>query len=221
MTGVQTCALPISNQIIQDNTVKNCAEGLKEAIWLVWRTLVQYGDDYGVRKLAQEFHPNGEPVFLDALNFDDMNFCDRKTIQIELALGMKSEENAIQRQQIIIQTQQQLYQTVEAMVQSGTLTEVMYKKIKKPYADVLYSLGIKDADTYLPTDDEVKAMIGQAQEAMKNKQPTPDDQKKVADAHLSQAKAQQIMDEIDGNTASQQLEGYALLAEHKARAYGP
>jgi hypothetical protein len=26
------------NQIIQDNTVKNCAEGLKEAIWLVWRT---------------------------------------------------------------------------------------------------------------------------------------------------------------------------------------
>jgi hypothetical protein len=40
------------NQIIQDNTVKNCAEGLKDAIWLTWRTLIQYGDDYGVKKLA-------------------------------------------------------------------------------------------------------------------------------------------------------------------------
>ena len=54
------------NQIIQDNTVKNCAEGLKEALWLVWRTLVQYGDDYGVKKLAQEFHPDGRAEFLDA-----------------------------------------------------------------------------------------------------------------------------------------------------------
>ena len=46
------------NQIIQDNAVRNSADGLKEAIWLVWRTLIQYGDDYGVKKLAQQYHPD-------------------------------------------------------------------------------------------------------------------------------------------------------------------
>lgn len=209
------------NQIIQDNTVKNCAEGLKDALWLIWRTLVAYGDDYGVKKLAAEFHPDGLSEFIDFQSYDDMNFNDRKTIHIDLALGMKSEENAIQRQQIIQQTQQQLYTTVEAMVGAHTLTPAMYGKIKKPFADTLYVLGIKDADAYLPTDDEVKEMIGQAQEAAKNQQPSPDDQKKTADAELSKAKTKEILDGIDGNTASQQLEGYALIAEHKARAYGP
>jgi hypothetical protein len=209
------------NQIIQDNTVKNCAEGLKQALWLTWRTLVQYGDDYGVKKLAAEFHPDKKSEFLDALAFDDMNFNDRKTIHIDLALGMRSEENAIQRQQIIQQTQQQLYASVQAMVAAGTLTESVYKKIKKPYEDTLYVLGIKDADSYLPTDDEVKEMITQAQDAKKSAQPSPDDQKKLADAGLAQAKTKEVLDGIEGNTASQQLEGYALLAEHKARAYGP
>ena len=209
------------NQIIQDNTVKNCAEGLKHALWLVWRTLVQYGDDYGVKKLAAEFHPDKKAEFLDAIAFDDMNFNDRKTIHIDLALGMKSEENAIQRQQIIQQTQTQLYTAVQGMVAQGTLTPAMYKKIKKPFADTLYVLGVKDCDAYLPTDDEVKEMIGQSQEAAKNKQPSADDQKKTADAELAKARTKEILDGIDGNTASQQLEGYALIKEHKARAYGP
>ena len=209
------------NQIIQDNTVKNCAEGLKQALWLVWRTLVQYGDDYGVKKLAQEYHPDGRAEFLDAVAFDDMNFNDRKTIHIDLALGMRSEENAIQRQQIIQQTQQQLYAAVQTMTAQGTLTETVYKKIKKPFEDTLYILGVKDCDAYLPTDDEVKQMIAQAQEAAKNAQPSPDDQKKMADAALAQARTKEVLDGIDGNTASQQLEGYALLAENKARAYAP
>lgn len=209
------------NQIIQDNTVKNCAEGLKQALWLTWRTLVQYGDDYGVKKLAAEFHPDKKAEFLDALAFDDMNFNDRKTIHIDLALGMRSEENAIQRQQIIQQTQTQLYAAVQTMAASGALTESVYRKIKKPYEDTLYVLGIKDADAYLPTDDEVKEMISAAADAKKNAQPSPDDQKKLADAGLAQAKTKEVLDGIEGNTASQQLEGYALLAEHKARAYGP
>jgi len=209
------------NQIIQDNTVKNCAEGLKEALWLVWRTLCQYGDDYGVKKLAAEFHPDGRSEFLDALSFDDMNFNDRKTIRIDLALGMRSEENAIQRQQIIQQTQTQLYQAVEAMVSAGTLTPTMYTKIKKPYADTLYVLGVKDCDAYLPTEDEVREMIQSGQAAAKNRQPSADDQKKMADAGLAQARTKEVLDSIDGNTASQQLEGYALIKEHKARAYGP
>jgi len=208
------------NQIIQDNTVKNCAEGLKDAIWLIWRTLVAYGDDYGVKKLAQEFHPEGKAEFMDYQRFDDMNFNDRKTIHIELALGMKSEENSLQRLQIIKKAQQGLAQEVAAGVQSASLTPAAYKKLKKPYADMLYVLGVKDCDTYLPTEDEVKEMIAQGMESAKNKQPSPDDQKKLASANLDKVKADQIQAEVSGNTASSQLEGYSLLAEDKARAYG-
>ena len=207
------------NQVIQDATVKNCAEGLKDAIWLIWRTLVQYGDDYGVRKLAQEFHPEGKAEFLDYENFDDMNFNERKTIHIDLALGMRSEENSLQRQQVMKQAQTGLYQEVSAMVANGSLTPAIFKKIKKPYADTLYILGVKDCDSYLPSEEEVMEMIKQAEAANQNKQPTPDDQAKTAKAHLDEARAQEIQAEVAGNTASKQLEGYALLEEHKARAY--
>ncbi len=209
------------NQIIQDATVKNCAEGLKDAIWLIWRTLVQYGDDYGVRKLAQEFHPEGKPIFLDYEAFDDMNFCERKTIRIDLALGMRSEENSIQRLQIIKQAQTGLYQEVSTMVAAGSLTPEIYTKIKKPYADTLYVLGVKDCDTYLPSDKEVADMIAAAQKAAANKEPTPDDQAKLAKAKLDTVKAAEIEAEVAGNTASQQLEGYSLIKEGKARAYAP
>ncbi len=229
------------NQIIQDNTIKNCAEGLKDALWLVWRTLVQYGDDYGVKKLAQEFHPEKKAEFLDYIAFDDMNFNERKTLKIDLALGMRSEDNALQRLQIIKQAQQGMTQEITAGVSSGALTPQAFKKLRKPYEDMLYVLGIKDADAYLPTGDEVMAMVKQAQESAKSKQPTPQEQKDTASAQLDAAKAQeiqanitgkspqgqldatkaqQIQADVAGNTASQQLEGYALLKEHKARAYG-
>jgi hypothetical protein len=209
------------NQIIQDNTVKNCAEGLKDAIWLVWRTLVAYGDDYGVKKLAADYHPDKKPVFLDYQAFDDMNFNDRKTLKIDLALGMKSEENSLQRLQIIKQAQIGLTKEVTEGVASGALTPAAFKKLKKPYADMLYTMGVKDCDAYLPTEEEVIEMIKQAQESKKNAQPSPDDQKKIASAKLDDAKTEQISAEIAGNTASKQLEGYALLEEHKAKAYGP
>ena len=229
------------NQIIQDNTVKNCAEGLKDAIWLVWRTLVAYGDDYGVKKLAQEYHPEKKAEFIDYQSFDDMNFNERKTIHVDLALGMKSEENSLQRLQIVKQAQTQLTGEITAGVQTGALTPAAFKKIRKPYEDMLYVLGIKDADTYLPTQQEVMEMVKQAQEAKKTAQPSPDDQKKIAGAQLDSARAQEIQAnmsgkspsaqldltrsqeiqaDVAGNTASKQLEGYALIKEHKARAYG-
>jgi len=209
------------NQIIQDNTIKNCAEGLKDAIWLIWRTLVQYGDDYGVRKLAAEFHPEGKAEFMDYERFDDMNFNERKTIHIDLALGMRSEENAIQRNQIIKQAQQGLYQEVQGLVATGSLTPGIFKKIKKPYADTLYTLGVKDCDSYLPSDEEVMEMIQQAEAAAKGREPSPDDKAKLARANLDTVKAQEIEAEIAGNTADKQLEAYSLVAEGKARAYGP
>ena len=212
------------NQIIQDNTVKNCAEGLKDAIWLVWRTLIAHSDDYGVKKLAQEYNQEKKPIFLDGENFGDMNFNERKTIHVDLALGMKSEENSLQRLQIIKQAQTGLAQEITAGVQSGALTPTAFKKIRKPYEDMLYVLGVKDCDSYLPTEEEVMDMVKQATEAMKNKQPTPMEQADLAEkqskAKLDNARADQITAEVSGNTASSQLEGYALIADHKARAYG-
>ena len=214
------------SQIIQDNTVKNCAEGLKDAIWLVWRTLIAHADDYGVRKLAQEFNTEGKPVFLDAENFDNMEFNDRKTIHIDLALGMRSEENSLQRLQIIKQTQTQLNAEVAQAMQMGLTDPDMFKKMRKPYEDTLYVLGVKDCDAYLVTLDEVTKMAQQAgqkaqqaQESAKNN-PNPDDQKKIASANLDKVRADEIMASMQGNTADKQLEGYALINEHKAKAYG-
>ena len=200
------------NQIIQDNTVRNCAEGLKQALWLTWRTLIQYGDDYGVKKLAAASHPDKQPVYLDYLAWDDMNFCDRKQVHIELALGMMSEENALARTQIIQKCQQELYSTVQAMVQSGTLTPDMFKKVKKPFADTLYQLGVKDADTYLPSDEEVVAMITAGQEAQKNREPSAEDKKKLAEANLADVRAKQIQAEVAGEDAESQLDFMSMAA---------
>ena len=194
------------NQIIQDNAVRNSADGLKEAIWLVWRTLIHYGDDYGVKKLAQLYHPDREPVFLDYQAWDDMNFCERKLMHLELAIGMASEENQVARQQMIMQAQTELYNRVSTMVTAGTLTESVYAKIKRPFADTLYVLGVKDADTYLPTDDEVKEMISQGEAAMKSREPSPEDQARLAKAKLDNTRADEIAANVKGETAERQLE---------------
>jgi len=211
-SGVKLQMALSPNQIIQDNTVRNAAEGLREALWLVWRTLIQYGDDYGVKKLAQSSHPDKQPVFLDFAGFDDMNFCDRKQIQMELALGMLSQENALGRQQLIQKTQAQLYETVQGMVAAGTLTPEIFQKVKKPFVDTLYVLGVKDSGSYLPSDEEVIAMIKQAEETRKNKGPSPEDQKNISSAKLNDAKTQQIIAEVSGEDADSQLNFMSLAA---------
>ena len=211
-SGIKLQLALTPNQIIQDNTVRNAAEGLREALWLVWRTLIQYGDDYGVKKLAQNFHPDKKAEFLDYLAWDDMNFCDRKQIHMELALGMMSEENALGRLQIIQKCQNDLYTTTTGMVQAGTLTKEIYQKVKKPFADTLYVLGVKDCDSYLPSDEEVEAMIKQGQEAMKNKEPSPEDKKRLASANLDDVKAKQIQAEIAGEDAESQLDFMSMAA---------
>jgi len=217
-SGIKLQMALTPNQIIQDNTVKNAAEGLKEALWLVWRTLIQYGDDYGVKKLAQTFHPDKKAEFLDYLAWDDMNFCERKQIHTELALGMMSEENALGRLQIIQKCQADLYQTTQGMVASGTLTPEVYKKVKKPFADTLYVLGVKDCDTYLPSDEEVMAMIQAGAESAKNKQPSPDDKKKLSSAALDDMRATQIKAEMEGTDAESQLD-YMALAQGTPKVY--
>ena len=217
-SGIKLQLALTPNQIIQDNTIRNSAEGLKEALWLVWRTLVQYGDDYGVKKLAQQFHPAKTPEFLDYVAWDDMNFCDRKQIRMELSIGMMSEENALGRLQIIQKCQADLYQTTTSMVQAGTLTKEVYQKVKKPFADTLYVLGVKDADTYLPSDEEVEAMIAQGAEAMKNREPSPEDKKRLASANLDTVKAAQIQAEMTGEDMESQLD-LMSLAQGKPKVY--
>jgi hypothetical protein len=192
--------------------VRNSAEGLKEALYLVWRTLIQYGDDYGVKRLASDSHPDKQPVFLDYLAWDDMNFCDRKQLHLELSIGMQSEENALGRLQIIQKCQTDLYQTVQGMAGSGTLTPEIYKKIKKPFADTLYVLGVKDCDTYLPSDDEIQAMIQAGEEAAKNREPSPQDKKALASANLDDVKARQIEMEVAGEDAESQLDFMSMAA---------
>jgi len=211
-SGIKLQLALTPNQIIQDNTVRNSAEGLREALWLVWRTLIQYGDDYGVKKLAQNFHPDKKAEFLDYLAWDDMNFCDRKQIHMELALGMMSEENALGRLQIIQKCQNDLYTTTTGMVQAGTLTKEIYQKVKKPFADTLYVLGVKDCDSYLPSDDEVEQMIKQGAEAMKNKEPSPKDKKDLSSANLDDVKARQIEAEVAGSDAESQLDFMSMAA---------
>jgi hypothetical protein len=217
------------NQVIQDNTVKNCAEGLKDAIWLVWRTLIAHGDDYGVKQLAAQFHPEGKPEFLDYKSFDDMNFNERKTIHVDLALGMKSEENSLQRLQIIKQAQQGMAGEIAQLAQTNALTPTGFKKLRKPYEDMLYVLGVKDADNYLPTEQEATDMVKQAQQAtqqahqqqMQMAQATQqaDIQNKQAKTELDAARAQQIESDVAGNSAKMQLDGFSLVGEHKARAF--
>ena len=217
-SGIKLQLALTPNQIIQDNTVRNSAEGLKEALWLVWRTLIQYGDDYGVKKLAQNFHPDKQPIYLDYQSWDDMNFCDRKQIHMELSIGMMSEENALGRLQIIQKCQSDLYQTTTGMVQAGTLTKEIYQKVKKPFADTLYVLGVKDCDTYLPSDEEVQQMITQGAEAMKNREPSAEDKKRLSSAALDDVKAQQIQLEMTGNDAETQLD-YMAIAQGKPKVY--
>lgn len=217
-SGIKLQMALTPNQIIQDNIVRNAAEGLKEALWLVWRTLIQYGDDYGVKKLAATFHPEKKAEFLDYLAWDDMNFCERKQIHTELALGMMSEENALGRLQIIQKCQADLYATTQAMVTAGTLTPEVYKKVKKPFADTLYVLGVKDCDTYLPSDDEVQQMIKAGAEAAKNREPSPEDKKRLSSAKLDDTKAKQIEAEMAGTDAESQLD-YMALAQGTPKVY--
>jgi hypothetical protein len=104
------------------------------------------------------------------------------------------------------------------MVAAGTLTPEMYVKIKKPYADTLYVLGIKSADTYLPTDEEVMKMIQQAQEAAKQKEPSPEDKKDLAEAQYKEAKTAQVRAEMEGTDAESQLD-FMSMAQGDPKVY--
>ena len=170
------------NQLIQDEMVKNCAVALKDVIYLTWKTLIQYSDDYNIQQLAGVCG-KGKP-FMDALSMQNFEFIDRKMINIDLALGFLSDENRLTRQQLISAAQQQFAQAMSALDPS---VPEMFDKVRRPFAETLRVLGIKDVDSYLPTIDEAaKIMQAKAQQG-----PSPEQQEISSKTDLNKAKAQE------------------------------
>jgi hypothetical protein len=170
------------NQLIQDEMVKNCAIGLRDAIYIMWKTLIQYSDDYNIQQLAGTCL-KGAP-FMDAVSVENFEFIDRRMINIDLALGFLSEENRLTRQQMILQAQQQFAQSM--MMVPPEVPE-MFVKVRRPFEDTLRVLGVKDVDAYLPTFEEAVKII-QAQAA---KGPSAEQQETQSKVELNKAKTQE------------------------------
>ena len=147
------------NQLIQDEMVKNCAIGLRDMIYIVWKTMIQYSDDYNIQQLAEAMLPGAG--FLDAKSMENFEFIDRNMINIDLALGFLSDENRLTRQQLIMQAQQQF---AAAMMQMDPSVPELFSKLRRPFEDTLYALGVKHCDSYLPTFEEA-VKIFQAKQA--------------------------------------------------------
>jgi len=137
------------NQLIQDEMVKNCAIGLRDVLYIVWKTLIQYADDYNIQQLAGVCG-KGKP-FMDAISMNNYEFIDRKLINIDLALGFLSDENRLTRQQLIGQAQQQF---TALLGQLDPSVPELFAKVRRPFEDTLRVLGVKDVDAYLPTLEE-------------------------------------------------------------------
>ena len=168
------------NQLIQDEMVKNCAIGLRDVIYIVWRTMVQYADDYNIQQLAAMCGDGGP--FMDAISMENFEFIDRKMINLDMALGFLSDENRLTRQQLITQAQAQF---AAAMMQVPPEVPEMFDKIKRPFEDTLRALGVKDINAYLPTMEEAAKMV-QAQAA---KGPGAEEQELQSKTELNKAKS--------------------------------
>ena len=176
------------NQLIQDEMVKNCAIGLRDAIYITWKTLVQYADDFNIQQLAG-ICANGQP-FMDAASIANFEFIDRKIINIDLALGFLSDENRLTRQQLITATQSAFAQ---AMMQLDPSVPELFDKIRRPFEDTLRVLGVKDVDAYLPTLEEA----GKIAQSKAQQGPNPEQQKTQSEVNLNKAK---VLD-TEANTA--------------------
>jgi hypothetical protein len=170
------------NQLIQDEMVKNCAIGLRDVIYITWKTLVQYSDDYNIQQLAATCLKGQE--FLDAKSIENFEFIDRRMINIDLALGFLSEENRLTRQQMILQAQQQFGQ---AMMMVPQEVPEMFIKVRRPFEDTLRVLGVKDVDAYLPTMEEAVKII----KAQSSKGPSAEEQETQSKVELNKAKVQE------------------------------
>jgi hypothetical protein len=170
------------NQLIQDEMVKNCAIGLRDVLYIVWKTLIQYADDYNIQQLAG-ICSKGKP-FMDAISMNNYEFIDRKLINIDLALGFLSDENRLTRQQLIGQAQQQF---AALLAQLDPSVPELFTKLRRPFEDTLRVLGVKDVDAYLVTIEEA-AKIAQAKS---QQPPSAMDKETQSKTDLNNAKTQE------------------------------
>jgi len=170
------------NQLIQDEMVKNCAIGLRDVLYIVWKTLIQYADDYNIQQLAAVCS-KGKP-FMDAISMENYEFIDRKLINIDLALGFLSDENRLTRQQLIGQAQQQF---AALLAQLDPSVPELFTKLRRPFEDTLRVLGVKDVDAYLVTIEEA-AKIAQAKS---QQPPSAMDKETQSKTDLNNAKTQE------------------------------
>ncbi len=176
------------NQLIQDEMVKNCAIGLRDVIYIVWKTLVQYSDDYNIQQLANVC-AKGKP-FMDAKSIENFEFIDRRMINIDLALGFLSDENRLTRQQLITQAQGAFS---AAMMQLDPSVPELFVKLRRPFEDTLRVLGVKDVDSYLPTIEEATAIA----QSKAKQPPGPAEQELSSKVALNTAKVK----DTEANTA--------------------
>lgn len=172
------------NQLIQDEMIKNCAIGLKDAIYIVWKTMIQYADDYNIQQLANACMEGQD--FLDAKSMENYDFIDRRMINIDMALGFLSEENRLTRQQLIIQAQTAFAQ---ALTQMSPEVPELFQKLRRPYEDTLYALGVKHCDAYLPTFEEAAKLI----QAKASQGPSPEQQEIASKTELNKSKVQETV----------------------------
>jgi thiol-disulfide isomerase/thioredoxin len=170
------------NQLIQDEMVKNCAIGLKDLIYIVWKTMIQYSDDYNIHQLAEAMLPGAG--FLDAKSMENFEFIDRNMINVDLALGFLSEENRLTRQQLITQAQSQFAQ---AVAQLDPNVPELFAKVRRPFEDTLYALGVKNCDAYLPTMEEAAKMA----QSKAQQPPAPEQEEIKSKTALNNAKVQE------------------------------
>jgi len=176
------------NQLIQDEMVKNCAIGLRDVIYITWKTLIQYSDDFNIQQLANAC-AEGQP-FMDAKSMENFEFIDRRMINIDLALGFLSDENRLTRQQLIIQTQTTFAQM---LMQLDPSVPELFDKARRPFEDTLKVLGVKDVDAYLPTIQEAAKIA----EAASKKGPSVQEQEIKSKTDLNNAK----IEDTAANTA--------------------
>jgi hypothetical protein len=122
--------------------------------------------------------------FLDAKSMDNYEFIDRAMINIDLALGFMSDENRLTRQQLIMQVQAQFAQ---ALMQVPPEMPEMFAKLRRPYEDTLYTLGVKHCDAYLPTMEEAMKLA----QVKAQQPPSPDSQETQSKVELNKAKTQE------------------------------
>jgi hypothetical protein len=170
------------NQLIQDEMIKNCAIALKDVIYIVWKTMIQYSDDYNIQQLANACMEGQD--FMDAKSMENYDFIDRRMINIDLALGFLSDENRLTRQQLIIQAQNAFAQALTQL--SPEVPELFYK-LRRPYEDTLYALGVKHCDAYLPTFEEATKIV----QAKSSQGPSPEQQETQSKVELNKSKVEE------------------------------